>query len=123
MTALVTVEEECFVLNDGSADRATIGVPDQRCARNLWASMIVEPIVGGEAAAPIKFKPCSVPIIGARLSHQVDLGAGRATLVCVSVRGGDAELFDCLRIQPENRTRSNVASVRIQLTDHQAIGA
>ena len=122
MTAIITIEEECFVFDDRPADPSAICVPHQRGARNLGVRMIVEPIVRGEAPASIDFKSCPMPAIRTRLANQIHLGAGRATLVRICVGCGDAELFDSLRIQPKNRTRRDVASISIQLADYQAIG-
>ena len=41
------------------------------------------------------------------------------TLVRVSVRRGHAKLFNCLSVEPEDRTACDVAPVGVQRTNHQ----
>ena len=121
MPAFITVEEKCLVLNDWSTQPAAESIPNKRGAGNLGIRVIVEPIVRGKSPGTVKLKTRAVPTVRARLGHQVDLGTRRAALVCVAIRRRNPEFFNRLRVEPQNRTRSDVASIGIQLTDHQAV--
>ena len=66
--------------------------------------MIVEPVVGTKDGVAVGLKCGAVPIVGAALSDQGDLRAGRTSGARARVKGGDAKLLDCLGIQSKHRS-------------------
>ena len=98
--ALNAVKEKCLVFDDGAAQRSAKGVADQR--RNRHTVLVVEPVIGSEQRAAVKLEERAMPVVGAGLADQVDLGCGAAALVRIGIDRFNTKLRDGLCIQSQH---------------------